>query len=749
MSRSPSSQVLTETKLHPPVVRGDWIPRTGLLERLTEGALPRLTLVDAPPGSGKTNLLAQWCAVDARRRFGWLSVDPTDNDPVRFWTYLLRALRVAAPDLAATADSFGRLSTETLFDIALPRLINDLATTSGEHVVIVDDYHAISNAEIHDAMAFLVERAPPQARLVLAARSDPPLPLARLRVADELLEIRARELRFNRQEATSLLNGALGLDLPDDEIVQLLRRTEGWAAGLYLAALSLRGVADPDRAIRAFAGDDRHLVDYLGGEVLAGQTEEVRSFLLRTSILDRFTAPMCDAVLEGTGSQAMLDRIEHANLFLVGLDEKRRWYRYHHLFQELLRYELDRREPGLAETLHRRASQWHRAAGLISEAVAHACAAGDHADAAGLIGRHWLDHFNQGQLATVSRWLDALPPEIVQADPRLCVARAWLAMDAARVADAEEWIAVAEAHAASDAEPSGRPVGSETAVLKAVLRFKVGNAIDAHDAARRALALDRSGDPFIGTVGNLMLGATSFWMGTTSVAEAALENAAALSRASGNDLGLCYALGYLALIRADVGDAEHAQRLAREALALSDDPGFTEHFVTMIAHCAAGRSLEVRGRLPEAADAFARAVDLSRRGAGALEVALGLLLLARARHGLGDVEAATEAFEEGRKTLEACPEPGIGRNLLKGIRRLLQVGAGGRRSAEVAASEALTERELAVLRLLGGSLSQREIAGALYVSMNTVKTHIRGIYRKLDASTRTQAVSRARQLGLI
>ncbi len=419
------------SKLRPPAERPGAVVRETLLTRLNEDQRARLFLISAPAGWGKTSLLRDWRLADTTSGTAWVSVDPGDNDPVRFWAHVITSVAGVSHGFGAavlqvlTAPGAGNIGTE------LPMLVNELAALPAPVTLVLDDYHLISSPEVLRSVSFLVEHLPLGFRLALAARTDPDLPLARLRARGEMLEIRADDLRFTEAETAALLNGTLGLNLEPTDIGALQQRTEGWAAGLYLAGLSLRGRPEPSAFIRAFAGDDRQIVDYLLAEVLDSLSAEIRSFLLRTSVLDRLSGPLCDAVADGQGAQRILEELERSNLFLVPLDTRRRWYRYHHLFRELLRHELDRTEPDLAELLHRRASAWHRAHGDNTEAISHAISAGDLADARELIVSGWHACFNEGLLETVESWLDRLPPEMVTQDARLCLVRAWLARNLA------------------------------------------------------------------------------------------------------------------------------------------------------------------------------------------------------------------------------------------------------------------------------------------------------------------------------
>jgi LuxR family transcriptional regulator, maltose regulon positive regulatory protein len=735
-----SGAIIAATKLHVPVPRRGLVPRDGLIDALTADSARKLTLVAAPPGFGKTTLLVEWNACEREERpFAWLSLDPADNDPVRFWGGVIQALRTVEPGVGAAALATLRARNVSLVEVVLPLLLNDLAALGRRLVLVLDDLHLVGEPRIHESLDFFVAQLPASLHLALATRADPPLPLARYRARGEMTEVRAVQLRFSDAETRALLNGILRLGLEVDDVARLQRRTEGWAAGLYLAALSLRGREDARDFIESFAGDDRQIVDYLSSEVLAGQPAELRDFLVRTSILERFCGPLCDAVTGGAGAARVLEAVERKNLFLVPLDRTRHWYRYHHLFGELLRHELQRTAPESVPELHRRAHDWFRARGLVPEAIQHATAAGDVDGARELTALHWNDAFNQGRLDTVAGWLDALPEEAVRADHRLCEAGAWLALDRGRMADAERWIERAEAGSAAEAGS-----GAEAAVLRAVHSFKAGDLGRAQRAARRVLQLEPEGPSFARFVAHCILGVTQYWGGAPTEARATLAAAAELAGATENDLGQSYVLGYLGLLEVDRGDLDQGDRLGREATELSDDPGFVEHFVTMMGHLARGRVEERRGRLLEAERELARALELARRGAGAVELAAALLALARVRQSRGERAEARALLAEGREALAGAEDAGT-------LERALSAAERAMRPAPRAPDrgDELTERELSVLRMLAGELSRREIADALFVSLDTVKTHTRGIYRKLGASSREEAVGRGRELGLL
>jgi LuxR family transcriptional regulator, maltose regulon positive regulatory protein len=381
----PALHPLLATKLHVPRPRAQLVPRSHLIERLQQGMEHPLTLVSAPAGFGKTTLLAQWLAESAAPA-AWLSLEPEDNDPVRFLTYLIAALQMMDARLGTTPLTLLRLSPPPPPETVVTFLANDLMHWVARDVALVlDDYHVITAEPIHRALTYMVEHLPPQLHLILATRADPPLPLARLRARRQLCELRASELRFETAEISAFLQMVMGLDLPAETIAILERRTEGWIVGLQLATLSLRDRADVRRFLAAFSGSHRFVLEYLSEEVFSRQSAPVQSFLLHTCILERLSGPLCDAVTGHEESQAMLERLEHANLFVVSLDDERRWYRYHHLFAEMLKSRLEQTQPTVVAALHQRASTWYEQQDLLAEAVQHALAAPDLERAARLM----------------------------------------------------------------------------------------------------------------------------------------------------------------------------------------------------------------------------------------------------------------------------------------------------------------------------------------------------------------------------
>lgn len=738
------------TKIEPPRLREGHVPRPDLIEELRRGLHRRLTLIEGAAGSGKTTLLVEWCAVEAGRvPFAWFSLDAGDNDPVRFWIYVTSSLRRAGLELPGSVDSALAVPGISAKDVGLPELVNAL-TPSTDVVLVLDDFHVIREPEIHEAVSFFLERSPPGFHLAIASRATPPVGVARLRVRGELGEVPEEALRFDRSAAQKLLNGGLGLAVGDSDVDLLLERTEGWVAGVYLAGLSLRAGGNAAELVAAFSGEQRHLADYLLEEVLDDQPVELRDFLVRTSILDRLSAPLCDALLGTHGSHERLAEIERSNMFLIPLDSRRHWFRYHGLFQDLLRHELaNEHDEADIRALHDRAADWLAANGEIDAAVKHHLAAENETAAADLIGRNWNRYLQRGEVVTASGWLDQLPPELVVADPQLCVARAWLSLDVGDLAVAEGWL---EAGASASTDETARlfeggsTAASGIAMLRAMIAHQVGDLAKAEESAELAVALEgESGSPWL-AVALATLGCSRYWRGDSDGAQRALVSAVQSARTGTNNLAVLRSAGMLAVAAADDGDRAGAEHWIALGSELSERENLGEYWVGSLVRAAKGRLAEGVGDFAAARENLERAVVLARRGVARPELLYSLHALAPVRASTGDAEGARSALREARQTLAACPSAGMLTHLVSDSERRLR---GKAAHAAAAPEDGLSSRELEVLRLLPSEMSLREIGNALYVSHNTVKTHAQRIYRKLGADTRAEAVARARELRLL
>lgn len=839
------------TKLFPPARRSGLVGRPRLTARLDSTLEPghRLALVSAPAGFGKTTLVAEWAA--GHERVGWLSLDDGDNALPRFLTHLWAALpgiRVAPPaaDVPTTA--------------ALTALVNDYAARADlQSVLVLDDYHVIEALDVHEAVAFLLDHLPDQLHLVVATRADPPFPLARLRGRGQLTEIRVDDLRFAGAEAGAFLNDVMGLRLTENDVRALEGRTEGWVAGLQLAALSLRGVSDISGFLQAFTGSHRFVIDYLADEVLARQRPETRDFLLRTAVLERLTGPLCDAVSGTAGSARILDELDRGNVFLVALDADRTWYRYHHLFRDVLRARLLAERPEELPRLHRAASEWYAGQHLVPEAIRHALAAGDHERAGRLIEEAVPEARRTRQDALLVGWIGSLPESVVRPNPVLCIVAGWASLTAGELSPMERWLNDAEAAleaGARDPAVAGRWADTEdlrmapamVEVYRAALAQARGDVPTTVLRAERALDLAGPDDHFIhGAAGGFQaLAAWSMgdvpealsmytaavrslhaagnltdeqdgavvlgdlWMaaGRPSRARKTFDEALAAATRNGEPYPRVTADLHVGLAELDreLDELDRAEAHLETARVLAEHGSITENrhrwyvamaqvrvargdFADALRLLDEAERLYRRGSYPDlrpiaamkarvhlaardlvAAEAWARGIsdqvsylneynqltlvrlrirsgddvqelldrlraDAERRPGSLLEIGV---LQALAHHVQGDRATALAVL---REALEAAPEP-------EQYKRLF-LDEGLAPPEPTGLSDPLTERELDVLRLLDTELTGPEIARRLYISLNTLRTHTKRIFTKLDATNRAGAVRRARDRGLL
>jgi LuxR family transcriptional regulator, maltose regulon positive regulatory protein len=663
------SAALLATKLHVPRPRPGLVPRTWLVDRITEGLGTELTVVCAPAGFGKTALLADW-ARRSGRAVAWLSLDTGDNDPARFWRHVAAAVGAVRTGLGE------RLAVllgppPRSFDAIVTALVNELAVTPDELALVLDDYHLIESQAVHESLAFLLEHLPEGLRLILASRSDPPLPLARFRASGQLSEVRVAELRFTRAEAGALLREASGSDLPEDVVSALVVRTEGWAAGLQLAALSLRGRPDVGGFVAAFTGSHRYVLDYLAEEVLERQSAPVRGFLLETSVLDRLCGSLCDAVTGRSDGQQLLEIIERANLFVVPLDEIRGWYRYHHLFADLLRIRLEHEQPERLPALHGAAAAWCSDRGLTDDAIGHALAAGQAGWAAELAERHIATILARGEGATVTRWLAALPDAAVRSRPRLCTVRAAQAVIAGHADVVQHWLDAAEramagrrADELTTAGPAlagwqaGWPpadVPRTVAVLRAHLARLRGDPDTTIRLARQMLAQLAPDEVVLRFAANWNLAKAQWLQGELGEAERGLAELVVAAQPAGENLtmAVCWDLGAVQRGQGRLGAALGGYR---RALAAAADTGGPTPPALGIAHLGVAAVLYERNELAGALEHATEGVTRCRQLAGTRLLAEGLVVLSRIRQATGDAAGALETIEEA---LRVGPSPDV------------------------------------------------------------------------------------------
>jgi len=647
---------LLATKFYLPHPPPGFVPRQRLDRRLDDSLRSELTLVSAPAGFGKTTLLAEWCRRQ-QQPVAWLSLDTGDNDPVRFWRYTVAALDRARPGLfervAGLLDSLAPASIEAL----VTTVVNELAAEGGDVLLVLDDYHVVEAQPLHASLRFLLEHQPPALHIVLASRADPPVPLARLRAGGRLAELRAADLVFNLSEAAALLGEAAGLPLGEDLVADLVARTEGWAAGLKLAGLSLPGQPDIARFVESFSGSHRYVLDYLAEEVLEQQPASLRGFLLETSVLDRLSGPLCDAVTGRTDGQQMLETIEAANLFLTPLDEVRGWWRYHHLFASLLRARLQQQGPEKVAELHRRAAAWHHEHGHADDAVGHALAAGDGMRAARLAEVYADEFVVRSETASVQRWLAALPPELVASRPRLLLVKTRIALLAAEVEGVGDLLDAAERAAADVAsEPyvwsTGRTTSSSAdiaifiALGRAWLAGLRGDAEAAIVFAEQARAELPDGEWMLELLIRWRL-ALAYWVGgRLSDAERAFGACSGEFARVGELMLSSWSSLLLGQVQCAQGRLDAATETYQNALKLTAPADRPALPAAGFAYVGMGEVAYQRNDLETALHHATEGIRLCRHLANGQALAVGLATLAQVRQASGDPAGASDAIKE-------------------------------------------------------------------------------------------------------
>ena len=655
------SDVLLATKLHLPGPRPGQVPRPRLTARLDEGLARGLILAAAPAGYGKTVLLADW-ARHGEHPVAWLSLDAGDNDPARFWRHAVAALDRARPGTGERVAPLLGPPAPTSFQGLVTALINDLA--GEEALLVLDDYHVINAQQVHESLSFLVEHRPAGICVVLASRSDPPLGLARLRARGQLTEMRAAELRFTPAEAGELLQHAAPA-LPDASVAALAARTEGWAAGLALAALSLRGHDDAAGFVAAFTGSHRYVLDYLAEEVLERQDEQLRTFLLETSVLDRLSGPLCDAVTGREGSQALLERAERAGLFVIPLDEARDWWRYHHLFADLLRARLQQEQPGRLAQLHRNAAAWYEEHGMAGDAIGHAVAAGEMLWAARIIEQHFdLVFYIRGGAATIDRWMSVIPAEVVRSRPRLLLAQAIMAATSGHFEVVEPLLdAVACApHDWADEpfEPAGGAAASNlinvpalTTLVRSFAAQYHGDAEATAAFATQTLAKIKPGERLLSANAQIFLAVAEWLRGRLTEAEHAIAASVTGWREAGQLTMAAWSYYSLVLIQRAQGRLDAALKTCQQALDTLVSSGRSAP-AAGLGYVGLAEIAYQRDELDLALRHATEGIALCRQFVYSVALADGLATLAMIRQATGDPAGALEAITEAG---QASPGP--------------------------------------------------------------------------------------------
>jgi LuxR family transcriptional regulator, maltose regulon positive regulatory protein len=676
-----SAQILA-TKLYIPPPRPKGVLRTRLIERLNEGLHHKLTLISAPAGFGKTTLVSEWVSTLTPEsscvrstspiergegvKVAWLSLDEGDNDPIRFLTYIIVALQTIAPNIGKGALVILQSPQPPPTESILTALLNDITTVQDHFVLILDDFHVIDSNPVDNALTFLLEHLPPQMHLVIATREDPPLPLARLRARSQLTELRAADLRFTPAEAAEFLNQVMGLNLSAENIAALETRTEGWIAGLQLAALSMQGRSDAASFIQAFTGSHRFVLDYLVEEVLQRQPEGIYSFLLKTAILDRLCGSLCDAVTGREDGKGMLETLEHGNLFIIPLDDQRQWYRYHHLFADVLQAHLIEAQPEQVSSLHRRASAWYEQNGYPSDAIHHALAAEDFERAAGLIELARPAMSLSYQSSTWLGWVQALPDRLIRAQPVLSMGYAWALLDGgeleaseARLQAAERWLDLPTDEMVVVDQEQFRSLPASIATARAYRSLALGDVPGAVKYAQRALELTPDDDQTRHNQATSLLGLAQYTSGDLQAAERSLADFHTNLWKTGDSLTTIGITFLLADIRVALGRLHEAESSYQQALRLATGQGEPVPLGTADLYRGLGELTVERGDLRAAAQYLLTSQKLGKQTATTDWLHRLCVSQARLKEAQGDLDEALALLDEAERVYVRSPLPDV------------------------------------------------------------------------------------------
>ncbi|WP_457190546.1 LuxR C-terminal-related transcriptional regulator [Nocardioides sp. P5_E3] len=740
---------VVESKLHRPPVREDWIDRTRLLEAMMRAVRHPVTLVCAPAGYGKTTLVAQWTQCEGLPPTAWVSLDNGDNDPDRLWSHVAASLERAGCVLPVSDPVRVLDGTPSWRPRALLWAITTaLAAAPEDLVLVLDDFHFVQSPERHTEVETLVASLPEHAHLVITSRADPGLRLGRLRVSHDLVELRAEQLGFTVVEARKML-AHQGVTLSDNALVQLVERTEGWPAALYLAALSLTGRTDADDFVRRFSGGNRFVGDYLIEEVLSRQPERLRDFILGVSVLDQLTAELCDHVLERTDSATVLQQLERANLFLVPLDAQRRWFRFHNLFRAVALSELELTLPDVVDVLRARAGDWFSTHGDVSEAIKNWLKAGRTQEAATLVQTNWLQFADAGRAGTVLSWLNDLGPP---SGPAALVTAAWMAaLTGDETALARHLEALDGLEELGPLPDGSQSVSSSIAQMRGLLGY--GGPADMLTAARLAVALETNPRSPQYTIAHLAFGHALYVHGDLDGAVVSLQAATHSRPAPGIIRIMSQSL--LSFAEHERGNLIEAREHAEQAMDILNRQTLRAAPQASWAFVALAQAQAVAGKTDEAVNTLELGLAARRttNAQGVWAPIHHLLLSARLFAQLGDTDQGRELLAELTQRMNRFPDTTPAMMARVETTRRLLTNPGAERILDEPLNEPLNEpltgRELDVLRLMQGPLNLSEIASELYLSSNTVKSHAQAVYRKLGAHSRAEAVVIGRRRSLI
>lgn len=654
------SNALLTTKLFIPSLRPERVSRPRLVARLNAGLEGKLTLVSAPAGFGKTSLLSEWAA-NCQRPVAWVSLDSGDDNPALFLSYVVSALQRIMTDVGGAALAALHAAQPPRIDSLLAGLINELAAISPPFLLILDDYHQISDREVHDALNYFLDHGPPQMHVTISTRADPPWPMARLRARGEMTEIRSHDLRFSPDETASFLNEVMDLGLSAEQIDILDDRVEGWIAGLQMAALSMQGRADASGFINAITGSHRFILDYLVEEVLDRQSPQIQEFMLRTSILSRLTGPLCDVVAERDDSHHLLVQLDQANLFLMPLDDERRWYRYHHLFADLLQKRLRQTHPTLVPDLHRLAINWYEDHGLITDAVNHALAANDIQRVAHLAEENVLGMMERGEVGVLARWLKALPDDVIHSYPWLCVACAWALTYAGRFDDASACLEVLECDLMPAMEPADVPriSGHINTVRLYIVSMTAVDWEKAPTYASKALSLLPVNDERTRGLVAVLHGYVQRKNHQYTAAKTSLLEALARSKMAGEIYAVVDLLCQIARVELQQGTLNQAAKTCRDALQQAHAEGAAAHQALPVvgyAHTTLGTILLEWNELEQAERHAQKALVLSQQWGQFDSWIESQLLLARINASRGALADALAIIQSAKEASDIAPD---------------------------------------------------------------------------------------------
>jgi len=714
---------------------------------MSEGLNCKLTLISAPSGYGKTTLLAEWLSERGKDYpTAWFSLEKGDNDPIRFLSYMIAAFQNVQEGLGQDTGAMMQGTQNPMDESILSVLVNELSIVSHNFLLILEDYHVIESREIHQLMVFLLEHLPPQMHMAILTRSDPPFPLARLRARGDLLEIRAKDLRFSYEDAKAFLNNMVGVQLSDGDIQILLDRTEGWITGLQLAALSIQGRNDASEVIASFGGRHEYIVDYLIEEVLELQSDGLKKFLVQTSLLSRMNGSLCDALTGQPDGETTLERLEKSNLFVNALGGKQSWYRYHHLFADVMNNRLQRFFPDQISELHLRAAKWFEQNTLHSEAIDHALAAKEYSFAAEVVESQAQNLLHNGNISTLLSWLDQFPAEIVKMRPRLGIDSAWVYLLIGKLDQLEGYLTSAEANL--DDLHDQNELRGQIAAIRAYAASQRGNLDQAIELAHNSLEMLPKEDLSIRCVVTFVLGGVYYMKKDFENALSAMQEASQFGEQAGNIHLAVAALNAVAELLKQQQNLGEVERILFQAMHLGSGPSGKPLPITAGVHINFAE-LRLAQKDFESARRYAlTGLNMAEKLVNAEGQILCYLTLAQVAHFEGKPDEAQTILKKAKQLAANAQLPPGREEQISACEKLLltmPVSETGRQSSLI---DSLSERELEVLQLFAVGLSNQEIAERLIISLGTVKAHSSNIYRKLDVRNRAQAVIAVRELNL-